>query len=146
MRAIDRTQRPLSEFMTGGMKVIAALAIMCTIAIAGCLFTAVSIEDNAAYAAIYTVNDAEQDGQASSEAASSDGAAAADEAEDAEGEAIEDDENPMSSGLDDAMAVSSTGIPLYAYVIIGIVAVVVFYLVSTRKLNSSISKMNKSVR
>ena len=70
---------------------------------------------------------------------SSDEAAAATEAE-----SIEDEENPMSSGLEDQRGPG--GVPLYGLIVVMIVAVVAFFTTSTRRVNTNIAAMNRKIR
>lgn len=59
-----------------------------------------------------------------------------------EGETIEDEENPMASGIEKR----SMGMPLYGLTMMVIAAVVVFFVRSMRKVNSNIALMNRKIR
>ena len=61
----------------------------------------------------------------------------------AEGETIDDEENPMSSGLGGAEPVSSSMISFGIVAICGIIAVAAFFMALMRKLNGNINDMNK---
>lgn len=132
MNAISKTNSSPFGAMTAGMKLVATLIVALTLAVTALLAGAVAATDDA-YAAVYAV---EKSAQADTDDAD---AAAADEV-------IADDENPMSSGLDDAMVATNSGVPLYVFAALGIVVVAALFTVGTRKLNLSISKMNQSVR
>lgn len=122
------------KLMTAGMKCAAALIVAFSI-VAATLLGGIASSADSAYAAIYPVT---ENGQVAAPDAESDDASAATE--------IADDAVPMSSGLDSAMASTDAGVPLYAFVAVGIVAVAAFFAVSTRKLNANISEMSKSIR
>lgn len=83
--------------------------------------------------------------QVSEEAAASE-EAASDEGQAASGETIADEENPLSSGLGGSEPMAMAGANLQWVIVAGIVAVVVFFGVSTLKVNKSIGKMNDRLR
>lgn len=63
-----------------------------------------------------------------------------------DGEAIEDDEVPMSDGLGGGEPMAAAGANLQWIIVAGIVLVVVFFGVSTLKVNKSISSMKDHLR
>lgn len=137
MGILQQSERCMPELVTKGIKGIAALLVAVVLA-ATTLFAGISASPDVAEAAIYT---SEESAQAADDESSSSSAAADDEV------AIEDEENPMASGLDSAMMeTTSAGVPMYVFVLAGIAVVVVFFVVSTRRLNANISKMNRSIR
>ncbi len=69
----------------------------------------------------------------------------AEEVQATEGETIEDEENPMSSGLETKSGPRG-GVPLYGLVAVMLAAVVVFFVTSTRKVNANIATMNRKIR
>ena len=144
---IKARRRALSQLTTHG-KAIVALIVTFTLAFVVFCVSSVQSYDNA-YATIYPVSEPAASDQADDSSSSPDKASAAgaqDEAAESEGEAIEDDANPMSSGLGGGEPVSSSsGIGIEWIIVLGIIAVVVFFALSTHRLNDNISKMRKSI-
>lgn len=133
MSAKNRINSSPFEFMTTGMKVLAAIVVALTLVVSGLLIgIAVTVEIERAN--IVAVQD---EGQFNP-----------DDIMAPEGyEQIDDEGNPMSSGLlDPAMSLGGTGIPLYVVVGAGIVIVALYFGLSTRKLNANISKMRDSIQ
>lgn len=85
-----------------------------------------------AYAGIHSVDE-----EAESEMA----ADSSESAEPEEGESIDDEENPMSSGLGGGEPISNDA-GFGGIIVVGIVAVAAFFFVLIRKLNGSIRDMN----
>ena len=132
-----------AEYMSMALDVVALVAA-CVLALVLC-FGGANVQPQNAYAEIYPANEATagnpaaaQDPQASASAPSANGDSQ-DEA--AEGESIEDEETPMSSGLGGGEPVAS-GFSFGPIAIVGIVAVAAFFFVLFRRLNGSISRMN----
>lgn len=130
------------------MRMIAAIIVAATLAFVIFAIGASQTQDDA-FAAIYPVSeqtaDDEADDQGSEDAAVPDKAAGTSQASE-EGESIDDDANPMSSGLGGGEPISSTrGIGVEWFIGLGILAVVVFFAVSTRRLNSNIDKMRHAI-
>lgn len=124
---------------------IAAFIAACMLALVVC-FGGLNAQPYSAYAEIYPANEAASDNPAAAQdpQASASSADANDDSEEngeAEGESIEDEETPMSSGLGGGEPVAS-GFSFGPIAVAGIVAVVAFFLVLFRKLNGSISRMN----
>ena len=98
--------------------------------------------DNA-YAAIYQVS-SEESASAQDDADDQNGASADKATNDEE---IDDEENPMSSGLGGGEPVSGLGDTYLEWVIVvGIIAVAVFFGVSMWRQNTNINKMKRTVR
>ena len=91
----------------------------------------------AVYATEQTVDDEETGGGATADGADDEGTGEA-----AGEESIEEDELPLSSGLGGGEPVSAGG-GFAGIVVVGIVAVAVFFLVLIRRQNSSIKNMNR---
>ena len=107
------------------------------------LFGAAQMHDDA-FAAIYTVS-SDESASAQDDENGQDGASTDKNAED--GDEIEDEANPMSSGLGGGEPVDSLGgIGLEWVIVVGIIAVIAFFGVSTARQNSSINKMRRTIR
>lgn len=63
-------------------------------------------------------------------------------AQSTQGESIDDEGNPLSSGLGASEPVSSGGVSIGVIAVVGILAVGAFFSVLIRKLNANISDMN----
>lgn len=134
------------------MALLAAIALACAV-----LWGATAISESA-YAALYEADGTEQvEGESADTAAEGDESVQVEgvvvydgsEAEgdsDSDGTVIEDEENPMSSGLEGTIYDHSGGVPLYMFVGLAIVAVAVFFIASTHRLNADIIKMNRKIR
>ena len=116
--------------------VLAALAFATVLAFAGSLQVS-----SQAYANIYPASEASAAADQASGKAASDQAAATDDQKSSEGETIEDDETPMSSGLGGGEPLASSSNGIKWVVIIGIAAVVAFFVASTLRMNKSIDTM-----
>lgn len=115
-------------------------AVMLALAVSFCM-GAVAPQD--AYATIYAAPESEQAADVDERASttkSMNGASAEEADEAAEGETIEDDETPMSSGLGGGEPVAG-GVGFGGIAIVGIAIVAVFFLVLMRKTNGSIKDM-----
>ena len=118
--------------MTPGMKVLAAIVVALTLVVSGLLvWIAVETENgNAPVIARQESVQFEPDDVMAPEGS----------------ELIDDEANPLSSGLDPAMPFGGVSFPLLVIVGVGIVVVAVYFGASTRKLNANISKMRDSIQ
>lgn len=129
MASLPKGMRRIALFLT-------ALAFATVLAFAGSLQVS-----SQAYANIYPASEASAAADQASDKAASDQAAATDGQKSSDSETIEDDETPMSSGLGagEPLASSSNGIKWV--IVIGIAAVVAFFVASTLRMNKSIDTM-----
>ena len=116
--------------------VLAALVLATVLAFAGSL--QVSSE---AYANIYPASEASAAVDNASGQAASDQAAATDSKASSDSETIEDDETPMSSGLGGGEPLASSSNGIKWVIVVGIAAVVAFFVASTLRMNKSIDTM-----
>lgn len=132
MSGRSRIRRSPFEFMTTGMKVLAAIVVALTLVVSGLLvWIAVETENgNATPIVKQEVVQFEPDDIRAPEGS----------------ELIGDEANPLSSGLDPAMPFDAVSFPLLIVVGVGIVVVGAYFGVSTCKLNANISKMKDSIR
>ena len=94
-----------------------------------------------AYANIYPASEASAAVDNASGQAASDKAAATDGQKSSESETIEDDETPMSSGLGGGEPLASSSNGIKWVIVVGIAAVVAFFVASTLRMNKSINTM-----
>ena len=116
--------------------VLAALAFATVLAFAGSLQVS-----SQAYANIYPASEASAAADQASDKAASDQAAATDGQKSSDSETIEDDETPMSSGLGGGEPLASSSNGIKWVIVIGIAAVVAFFVASTLRMNKSIDTM-----
>ena len=116
--------------------VLAALAFATVLAFAGSLQVS-----SQAYANICPASEASAAADQASDKAASGQAAATDGQKSSDSETIEDDETPMSSGLGGGEPLASSSNGIKWVIVIGIAAVVAFFVASTLRMNKSIDTM-----
>lgn len=132
MSGKSRIRRSPFEFMTTGMKVLAAIVVALTLVVSG-LLVWIAVETENGNAPVIVKQESvqfEPDDIMAPEGS----------------ELIGDEANPLSSGLDSAMPFGGVSFPLLVIVGVGIVVVGGYFGVSTRKLNANISKMKNSIQ
>ena len=129
MASLPKGMRRIALFLT-------ALAFATVLAFAGSLQVS-----SQAYANIYPASEASAAADQASDKAASDQAAATDGQKSSDSETIEDDETPMSSGLGGGEPLASSSNGIKWVIVIGIAAVVAFFVASTLRMNKSIDTM-----
>ena len=116
--------------------ILAALAFATVLAFAGSLQVS-----SQAYANIYPASEASAAADQASDEAASGQAATTDSQKSSDSETIEDDETPMSSGLGGGEPLASSSNGIKWVIVVGIAAVVAFFVASTLRMNKSIDTM-----